>query len=178
MDPTELEVSMPPTSKSLWRWPSLLVGVSCLVGVGLVWGFRSRNPVVLGAVRRFNRSVLNPAITRFSGRKGFYAATIHHVGRRSGIPYATPVIAEPVEGGFLVPLPYGTEVDWLRNVLASGRAILDADGRTVIAEHPAVTSFEEAADRFPRTMARSLRLVGTRDVLHLTATGLATPATA
>jgi deazaflavin-dependent oxidoreductase (nitroreductase family) len=156
----------------------VLAGLWCLAVLVLLWAFRSRDPVVLGVVRRFNRSVLNPAMARFSGRKGFYAATIHHVGRRSGIPYATPVLAEPVPGGFLVPLPYGTEVDWLRNVLASGRAILDADGRTVIAEQPAVVSFDEVADRFPRRMARSLRLVGTRDVLHLTATGLATPATA
>lgn len=155
-----------------------MVGLSCLLWLVLVWAFRTRNPVVLGVVRRFNRSVLNPAMVRFSGRKGFYAATIHHVGRRSGIPYATPVLAHPVRGGFLVPLPYGTEVDWLRNVLASGRAILDADGRTVIAELPAVVSFDEVADRLPGRMARSLRFYGTRDVLRLTTTGLATPATA
>ena len=31
---------------------------------------------------------------------------------------------------FVVPLPYGTRVDWLRNVLAARRATIDAQGKT------------------------------------------------
>jgi deazaflavin-dependent oxidoreductase (nitroreductase family) len=177
MGAVEPEVSMPPMSKAL-RWSITLVGLLCLLQAMLIWAFRSHNPVVLGAVRRFNRSVLNPVMARFSGRKGFCAATIHHVGRRSGIPYATPIIAQSEPGGFLIPLLYGTDVDWLRNVLAAGRAIIDADGRTMVVEQPAVISLDEVVSRFPERLARSLRLVGTRDVLRLTATGLATPATA
>ena len=34
----------------------------------------------------------------------------------------------PVEGGFAIPLPYGDEVDWLRNVLAAGEATVVLDG--------------------------------------------------
>ena len=39
-------------------------------------------------------------------------------------------MAEPVEGGFVVPLPYGEEVDWLKNVLRAGRATIEANGAT------------------------------------------------
>jgi len=30
---------------------------------------------------------------------------------RSGHPYTTPVVAEPISDGFLIPLPYGVDVD-------------------------------------------------------------------
>jgi deazaflavin-dependent oxidoreductase (nitroreductase family) len=64
-----------------------------------------------------------------AGRKYWYAAVISHIGRHSGRQYATPVVAEPVSDGFLVPLPYGTQVDWLRNVQATGQATITAKGR-------------------------------------------------
>jgi deazaflavin-dependent oxidoreductase (nitroreductase family) len=64
-----------------------------------------------------------------AGRKYWYAAVISHVGRRTGRQYATPVVAEPVPDGFLVPLPYGTQVDWLRNVQTAGKARITAKGR-------------------------------------------------
>jgi hypothetical protein len=38
--------------------------------------------------------------------------------------YATPVVAVPAEGGFVIPLPYGEGVDWPKNVLAAGRATI------------------------------------------------------
>ena len=44
---------------------------------------------------------------------------VHHVGRRSGRPYETPVLLTPIDGGFLIPLTYGPDRDWVRNVTAS-----------------------------------------------------------
>ncbi|MEV4701879.1 hypothetical protein [Actinoplanes sp. NPDC049316] len=79
-------------------------------------------------VRKFNKAILNPVMRLAAGRRHFYAAALHHVGRRSGREYTTPVVAEPVEGGFVIPLPYGTDVDWLRNLLAAGRATIDVYG--------------------------------------------------
>jgi len=73
--------------------------------------------------------ILNPLMRLAAGRRHWYAAALHHVGRRSGRPYTTPVVAEPVDGGFLIPLPYGTDVDWLRNLRAAGRATIDVHGR-------------------------------------------------
>jgi hypothetical protein len=70
-------------------------------------------------MRVFNKHVTNPLMMRFAGRKYWYAAVIEHTGRRSGAKYATPVGALPVAGGFLLPLSYGTHVDWLQNILAA-----------------------------------------------------------
>ena len=81
-------------------------------------------------IRAFNKRVLNPAMRTMAGRRHWYAALLRHVGRRTGRPYATPVVAVPVDGGFIVPLPYGEEVDWLRNATAAGRATIEFQGET------------------------------------------------
>ncbi len=81
-------------------------------------------------VRQFNKHVLNPVMLVLAGHKHWYASAIEHVGRRSGRRYTTPVVAGRTPDGFVVPLPYGTEVDWLRNVLAAGTATLRSRGVT------------------------------------------------
>ena len=65
-----------------------------------------------------------------AGRKNGYAAAIGHTGRKSGKQYSTPVGAEPTQDGFVIPLGYGPQVDWLQNVLAAGRATVSFKGET------------------------------------------------
>ena len=65
-----------------------------------------------------------------AGRRNSYAAAIRHTGRKSGKQYATPVGVDRVQDGFIIPLAYGTQVDWLQNVLAAGRATVSAEGET------------------------------------------------
>jgi len=89
---------------------------------------------VTNAVRVFNKYVLNPAMLNLAGRKHWYAALIRHTGRRSGKHYATPVVADRFADGFILPLPYGTGVDWLRNVLAAGRATVRVGGENFAAD--------------------------------------------
>lgn len=109
---------------------------------------------VRDAVRTFNKYVLNPAMLHLAGRKHWYAAVIRHSGRRSGKNYATPVVADRVTDGFILPLPYGTGVDWLRNVLAAGRAAITVDGRTYDVVEPEVI---DAATAAPQLSARHRR---------------------
>ena len=73
------------------------------------------NRMIRDAVRTFNKHVLNPAMLLLAGREHWYAAALQHTGRRSGKTYTTPVVADRVVDGVIVPLPYGTGVDWLRN---------------------------------------------------------------
>jgi hypothetical protein len=63
------------------------------------------------ALRVSNTYVLNPLMRRVAGRRHWYAAVIEHTGRRSGTRYSTPIVANPVDGGFVVPLPYGVCAD-------------------------------------------------------------------
>lgn len=96
-------------------------------------------------VRTFNKYVLNPVMMRLAGRKHWYAAVIRHTGRSSGKRYATPVVADRVPDGFIVPLPYGTGVDWLRNVMAARGATITAGGETFEVVDPTVIDAAAAA---------------------------------
>ncbi|MBP1820981.1 nitroreductase [Mycobacterium sp. OAE908] len=90
------------------------------------------------AVRSFNKHVLNPATLHFAGRKHFYAGRVRHTGRRSGKAYDTPAVIDRVTDGFILPLPYGTRVDWLRNVLAAGEATVTVDGESFDVVEPEI----------------------------------------
>lgn len=97
-----------------------------------------KNPRVGDVVRSLNKHVTNPAEMAFAGRRFWYAAVIEHTGRTSGKRYRTPVVALRVGDGILVGLPYGTGVDWLRNVLAAGSATITDKGRTYSVVQPEV----------------------------------------
>jgi len=63
---------------------------------------------------------VNP-LTRRLARFSFGPFSIvRHIGRRSGKLYETPIIAAPVNEGFVIELTYGPDVDWHKNVLAAG----------------------------------------------------------
>jgi len=65
--------------------------------------------------------VLNPLIRRMAGRKHMsMAALIYHTGRRSGRQYVTPAGSHLVGDEILVPLTFGTQSDWCRNIRAAG----------------------------------------------------------
>lgn len=101
-------------------------------------------------VRRFNKRLLNPVMLVLAGRPHWYAARLEHVGRSSGRSYATPVVATAVPGGFVVPLPYGPGVDWLRNLQASGSGAIVVHGRRYRLSDPMVLATAEIYPDLPR----------------------------
>lgn len=116
---------------------------------------------VKDAVRTFNKYVLNPAMLQLAGRAHWYASVIRHTGRRSGTSFATPVVAEQVAGGsFVIPLPYGTGVDWLRNVQAAGRALLTCRGVTYEVDRPEIIDAATAAPLLPARRRRAFARFG------------------
>ena len=78
-----------------------------------------------------------------------------------------PVMAEPIEDGFIVPLPYGTEVDWLKNVLAARRATVEAKGAAYTVVEPEIIGAEEAFPLLPPRLSRTLRLFGIERYLRV-----------
>ncbi|HTQ21867.1 nitroreductase family deazaflavin-dependent oxidoreductase [Mycobacterium sp.] len=121
----------------------------------------------LDRVRVFNKRVLNPLMMRMAGRKYWYASVIEHTGRRSGKEYSTPVAAERVPDGFIVPLPYGVDVDWLRNVLTAGRATIRSHGRTYRVVAPQIISAESAAPQLRPERRRTYDLFGVKNFLSV-----------
>ncbi len=72
-----------------------------------------------------------------------------HTGRSTGATYRTPLDAHEVDDGFLFILVYGSESDWVQNILASGSASLSIDGTTIDLRSPRVVGSDEAWARLP-----------------------------
>lgn len=111
------------------------------------------------AVARFNRVGLNRVARHVAPwLPGF--GVVLHVGRESGRRYQTPVNVFPRHGGYLIALTYGTDTDWLKNVVASGGCELVTRGRRVRLVQPRIYHDESRAGIRPleRWMLRRLRV--------------------
>jgi deazaflavin-dependent oxidoreductase (nitroreductase family) len=150
----------------------LLIAVGALVGgfvlllLAFVFGMRAKSPVVLKAVRRFNRRFVNPRQMKTAGTPGSYAGVIRHLGRRSGRAYETPVGPFAAADGFVIALPYGTSSDWVKNVLAAGSATLVTEGETYDVDEPEIVPLSDVVDVLPSRERRNLRLFGVEQALR------------
>jgi deazaflavin-dependent oxidoreductase (nitroreductase family) len=118
-------------------------------------------------VRQFNKRTLNPAVLTFAGHSGKPYAVIHHVGRRAGHPYATPVVADPTPDGFLIPLPYGADTDWCRNVLVAGQTTLEREGNEYTVTEPEVIDAAIAWPMLPPANRRAFQMLGIKQFLKV-----------
>jgi deazaflavin-dependent oxidoreductase (nitroreductase family) len=139
-----------------------------LVGVGIVFvaGMRAKSPTVLDAVRRTSRA-MKPLVMKSAGTPGANASVIGHVGRVTGRPYETPVGAVATDDGFVIALPYGSNTDWLKNVLASGSAVIVDDGNTYEVARPEVVPLAVEALSFSPGDQRAHRVFGVEHCLRV-----------
>jgi deazaflavin-dependent oxidoreductase (nitroreductase family) len=77
-------------------------------------------------IARFNKRITNPLVLK----RGVWPV-LTHVGRSSGKTYRTPLEAHPVAGGYIFVVMYGSDSDWVQNVMAAGTATLEIDGDEV-----------------------------------------------
>jgi deazaflavin-dependent oxidoreductase (nitroreductase family) len=125
----------------------------------------------LHVLRRLNKWILNPAMRILAGGRYWFAATIEHVGRRSGRTYVTPVLAQRTPTGFVGPLPYGADTDWLQNVLAAGRCTVHWHGDAPLCGDPTVLATTDLAGLLPGWLVRLWKVVGIRQGLRVTRLG-------
>ena len=137
------------------------------LGTVFVLGMRTKSPLVLRPLLAISRRWLNPWQLGRAGRPGAYASIIRHRGRRTGRAHETPVGVVPMDDNFLVMLPYGSNTQWLRNVLAAGEATLVTEGRTVCVERPEIIPFSTVAERFSASDRRSSQLFAVTECLLL-----------
>ncbi len=119
-------------------------------------------------LKSFNKRIMNPLILKFAGRTRSPFAVVHHVGRRSGKPYSTPIIVQRNAQGFVMALTYGPEVDWYRNLQAAGRATLLWHGREYAIGKPEPLDVEAGLSAFPPLQRKILRARGTQDFVMAT----------
>ena len=105
---------------------------------------------ILAGLRVVNKYSLNRLTRRFAGKPRSPLALIIHVGRRSGKVYETPVIARPVADGFVIPLAYGADADWYKNVQVSGYCRIRWNGQEYSIENPQPTDGKTAYFRISR----------------------------
>lgn len=116
--------------------------------------------------------LLNPRVLKVAGtaeRPRF--GVVEHRGRRSGRTHATPLGVRGFRGGFLIPLTFGRDADWCRNVLAAGECVIRWRGRRYTAIEPRVVDVAEVRDELRAASGPverlALRLMGTRRFLLL-----------
>jgi deazaflavin-dependent oxidoreductase (nitroreductase family) len=120
-----------------------------------------------GAPRRlaiaFNKRVLNPGMLWLGSRCRTSYAAVRHVGRRSGRTYTTPVVAKLVgDDTVVIPLPYGPETDWCRNVLAAGGGTMTLQKRAYRLSAPEVIDAAVGERLVPNANAWIWHRVGVR----------------
>lgn len=114
------------------------------------------------SIRYFNKYVLNRVTRRSAGSRHSAFALVRHVGRRSGKTYETPLIVAPLDDGFVLALTYGPDVDWYRNLMASGHGTLLWHGQAIAIGMPEPIDRARAIQAFSPFEQFILRRTGMR----------------
>lgn len=99
---------------------------------------------LMRVMAKFNRRVTNQMIGLLAPYLPRWAVLVHR-GRKSGAEYRTPVAVTIHDSSLMVPIGYGEESDWLRNLLAAGSGRLVHRGKTHDFVNPRVVDRDKAS---------------------------------
>lgn len=119
-------------------------------------------------VARFNRYVTNPIQRRFAWLVPGWAIVTHR-GRRTGRRYRTPVNVFRRGDRYVIAAMYGTDAQWIRNVLAAGVADIQTRGRHHRVADPEIVH-DPSHSVVPRPIRFILRRLRVDDFLVLSET--------
>ncbi len=141
--------------------------VAGLMLISILW-FRAQHiPWLREKIIRHNKRATNPTTLKNAGGRSSVYGVVKHVGRRSGRAYTTPVVARPLGDGLVIPLPFGSSVDWCRNVLAAGMCTLTWKDQTHTLERPELIQQSQALKAFPFVMRVLYPAGGLKEYLWL-----------
>ena len=119
----------------------------------------------LHALRRPVTRLFNPLSRRVAGfLPGF--AILTYVGRRSGATYRTPMNVFRRGSDWVIVLTYGSDVDWVKNVLAAGGCGLRTRGRDVVLVDPRLVT-DPSLPGMPLPVRLMGRVIGATELLLL-----------
>ena len=163
--------------RRLFKVLAVIVGIIVIEQVFetalMMWAFKSRNPRVIGWLTWYHKHVTNPVWVRFFAGRSANSALLHHVGRKSGKAFVTPLTAHKSEDTIIIPMPYGTETDWLRNLQAASQGVVELDNRSYSVDEPEVVPVDEVMPLLSPMVARIVQLHETEKALRLHVAGLA-----
>ena len=161
--------------RRLFKVLAVIVGIIVIEQVFetalMMWAFKSRNPRVIGWLMWYHKHVTNPVWVRFFAGRSASSALLHHVGRKSGKAFVTPLTAHKSEDTIIIPMPYGTETDWLRNLQAAGQGVVELDNRSYSVDEPEVVPVDEVMPLLSPMVARIVQLHETEKALRLHVAG-------
>ncbi len=109
-----------------------LLSESSLADQELARSTAAHKPPVVRVINRAAHALLrvgirhlNPLMLSLAGSPRLpMLAVMYHRGRRSGRSYATPLGARPGANGFVIPITFGEQANWFRNVQAAGGCVI------------------------------------------------------
>ena len=118
------------------------------------------------SIARANRRVTNHLLRGLATRLPGFGVVVH-TGRRSRRQYRTPVNVFRRGNRYIIALTYGTNADWVRNVLADGGCTLETRGRALRLSRPRLFH-DESRHAVPAPVRLILGLINVNDFLELT----------
>jgi deazaflavin-dependent oxidoreductase (nitroreductase family) len=116
-------------------------------------------------LRPYTTRFFNPVSRRFAGHLPGFAILVY-VGRRSGGTYRTPINVFRHGDDYVFALTYGSDVQWVKNVMAAGGCELVTMGMTVRLTDPRL--FEDPKQRLmPLPVRLFLRLMRVTEFLSM-----------
>ena len=112
------------------------------------------------SLRRATRA-FNPIGRALAGHRWFtlYGLLVHR-GRTSGREYRTPLVIRPVDGGFVIPMPFGESTQWAKNLFSAGRGQIVWNGRTYEVDGPEVIDQATASPSFSGSQRAAVERIG------------------
>jgi len=118
------------------------------------------------SIARANRRVTNRLLGGLATRLPGFGVVVH-TGRTSQRQYRTPVNVFRRGDRYIIALTYGSNADWVRNVLADGGCTLETRGRTCRLSSPRLFH-DESRGAVPGPVRLILGLINVSDFLELT----------
>lgn len=118
------------------------------------------------ALARFNRVVTNRVLGLLAPWVPPFAMIEHH-GRSSGRAHRTPVWMFHRGGRYVVALTYGSDSDWVKNVVAAGGCRIRRLGRVHPLNSPRLVRARSGRGLVPAPVSLALRVFRVHEFLLL-----------
>jgi deazaflavin-dependent oxidoreductase (nitroreductase family) len=115
-------------------------------------------------VNRYLNPVLRPVVKRLPG-----FAILSHTGRKSGRTYRTPVNVFRRDDHYFFFLTYGSDSQWVKNVLATGSCSIQTRGRVIELVEPELVTDPELRPAPPHVRFLERRIAGVTQYVRMRA---------